>query len=127
MPLVRIDLVTGRPAGHRRQLGDLVYQAMVDILKAPQDDKFQILTEHPPSDLNFAKSYLGIEHGDEPVLIQITLNQGRSVEQKKAFYQRVAEDLHSQLDVRREDVIINLVEAAKENWSFGSGLAPYAQ
>ena len=60
------------------------------------------------------------------VLIQITLNQGRTVEQKKAFYKRVADDLHARLGLRREDVIINLAEVAKENWSFGSGEARHA-
>jgi len=61
------------------------------------------------------------------VFIQITLNAGRSVELKKAFYKRIADDLHAQLGVRTEDVFINLIEVAKENWSFGNGVAQYAQ
>ncbi len=126
MPLVRIDLTSGKPADYRKNLGDLVYRVMADVFKVPEDDKFQVLTEHPPGDLNVAKSYLGITHSDDVVLIQITLNQGRTVEQKSAFYRRLADDLHSQLGLRREDVIINLVEVLKENWSFGNGLAPYA-
>ena len=60
------------------------------------------------------------------MLIQITLNQGRTIEMKKAFYKRVADDLHQKLDIRREDVFINLVEVKKENWSFGNGIAQYA-
>ncbi len=32
----------------------------------------------------------------------------------------------AQLGLPREDVIISLVEVAKENWSFGNGEAPYA-
>lgn len=85
-----------------------------------------MLTEHPLGDLNVAKSYLGIEHTSDAVLIQITLNLGRSTEQKRTFYRRIADDLHAQLGLRREDVIINLVETGKENWSFGNGEAPYA-
>lgn len=126
MPLVRINLNPGKPAQYRQAMGDIVYRAMVDILKSPEDDKFQVLTEHPPGDLNIAKSYLGIEYSSDVILIQITLNLGRSTEQKRAFYRRVADDLHAQLGLRREDVIINLVETGKENWSFGNGEAPYA-
>jgi phenylpyruvate tautomerase PptA (4-oxalocrotonate tautomerase family) len=37
----------------------------------------------------------------------------------------VADGLHEALKVRREDVFINLVEVAKENWSFGNGEAQY--
>lgn len=126
MPLVRIDLNAGKPAQYRQTMGDIVYRAMVDVLKAPEDDKFQVLTEHPPGDLNVAKSYLGIKHTGDTTLIQITLNLGRSIEQKREFYRRIADDLHAQLGLRREDVIINLVETGKENWSFGNGEAPYA-
>lgn len=126
MPLVRIDLNAGKPAQYRQAIGDIVYRAMVDVLKSPADDKFQVLTEHPLGDLNVAKSYLGIEHTSDAVLIQITLNLGRSTEQKRTFYRRIADDLHAQLGLRREDVIINLVETGKENWSFGNGEAPYA-
>jgi 4-oxalocrotonate tautomerase len=50
---------------------------------------------------------------------------GRSVEQKKAFYKRIVDDIHAQLKARPDDVVINLVEVAKENWSFGCGIAQY--
>jgi 4-oxalocrotonate tautomerase len=57
----------------------------------------------------------------------LTLNEGRTLDQKRAFYKAVADGLHQRLDVRREDVLINLVEVRKENWSFGNGEAQYAQ
>lgn len=39
----------------------------------------------------------------------------------------IAERLNKELGVRMEDVFINLVEVKKENWSFGNGIAQYAQ
>jgi phenylpyruvate tautomerase PptA (4-oxalocrotonate tautomerase family) len=48
------------------------------------------------------------------------------VEQKRAFYRLIADDLHASLGLDRQDVFINLVEVAKENWSFGNGEAQYA-
>ena len=125
MPLVRIDLAKGKSAQFRKTLGDIVYKAMTDIINVPTDDKFQIITEHPPEELNYARSYLGIEHSAGIVLIQITLSVGRTVEAKQAFYKEIAEQLHAQLGIRKEDVFINLVETAKENWSFGNGIAQY--
>jgi phenylpyruvate tautomerase PptA (4-oxalocrotonate tautomerase family) len=59
------------------------------------------------------------------IFIQITLNEGRTLEMKQAFYQMLAERLHHDLGVRQEDVLINLVEVKKENWSFGNGMAQY--
>ncbi|EKS36884.1 tautomerase family protein [Afipia broomeae] len=126
MPLVRIDLAKGKSAEHRKAIGEIIYTAMIETINVPADDKFQVITEHAPEDLNFPKSYLGIEYSKDIVFIQVTLNGGRTVEMKKAFYKRIAADLHAQLNIRREDVFINLVEVAKENWSFGNGIAQYA-
>jgi 4-oxalocrotonate tautomerase len=126
MPFVRIDLIRGKSAQYRKTLGEIVYNAMVDLINVPKDDKFQVITEHAPEDLNFAESYLGNQYSQDIILIQITLNFGRTVELKKAFYKRIVDDLSAQLNVRPQDVVINLVEVAKENWSFGSGIAQYA-
>jgi len=126
MPLVRIDLIRGKSAEYRKTVGEIVYNAMRDLINVPKDDKFQIITEHAPEDLNFAESYLGNTYSQDIIFIQITLNAGRSVEMKKAFYKRIADELNAQLMVRRDDVWINLVEVAKENWSFGGGIAQYA-
>jgi len=125
MPLVRIDLAKGTSAQFRRTLCDIIYKAMIDIINVPTDDKFQIITEHPPEELNYAPSYLGIEHSPGLVLIQVTMSVGRTVQAKQAFYKEIAEQLHAQLGIRKEDVFINLVETAKENWSFGNGIAQY--
>jgi phenylpyruvate tautomerase PptA (4-oxalocrotonate tautomerase family) len=71
-------------------------------------------------------TYLGIERSPDCIVIQVTLNDGRSVEQKRAFYKAVADGLHQRLNLHREDVFINLVEVRKENWSFGNGEAQSA-
>ena len=126
MPFVRIDLIRGKSPDYRKTLGDIVYKAMIDVINIPEDDKFQVITEHAPEELNVAESYLGNRYSPDIVFIQITLNAGRTVELKKAFYKRVADDLQAQLGVRPEDVVINLIEVAKENWSFGGGIAQYA-
>ena len=126
MPLVRIDLIRGKPAAFRKRIGEIIYTAMRDVINVPENDKFQVITQHDAEELNVADSYLGNRYSADIILIQITLNAGRTVEMKKAFFKRIADDLHDQLNVRREDVVINLVEVAKENWSFGGGIAQYA-
>jgi phenylpyruvate tautomerase PptA (4-oxalocrotonate tautomerase family) len=127
MPLVRIDLIRGKSVQFRKTLGEIIYQAMREVIDVPANDKFQIITEHAAEDLNIADNYLGNAYSNDIMIIQITLNAGRTVEMKKAFFKRIADDIHAQLNVRRDDVVINLVECAKENWSFGGGVAQYAQ
>ena len=126
MPLVRISLLRGKPEGFGRKVGGVVYRAMRETLNVPDKDNFQLLSEHGPESLVYDPHYLDIERSDGFIAIQITLNEGRSIEMKKAFYRRVAEDLRRELDVRPQDVFINLVEVKKENWSFGNGIAQYA-
>jgi len=126
MPLVRIDLLKGKPPAYREQVGQIVYGAMVDALGVPKNDRFQVITEHDATGLQFDRTYLGIQRSDSCIFLQITLNAGRTLEAKQRFYKAVADGLHEGLQVRREDVLINLVEVQKENWSFGNGEAQYA-
>ena len=124
MPLVRIDLPQSIDADRAQKIGETIHKAMTDLINVPKDDKFQVITRHPPEGRNVTSEYLGIHYSNNVALIQITLNQGRTVELKKAFYQRVANDL-AELGLRKQDVVINLVEVPKENWSFGNGEMQY--
>jgi len=125
MPLARIDLRKGKDAAYRREIGRVVYDAMIGV-GVPQKDRFQVVHEHDADDFFFDAEYLGIHRSDDLVIIQITWNEGRTVEQKKALYKAIAEGLHAAVGLRLEDVFINLVEVKKENWSFGNGVAQYA-
>jgi phenylpyruvate tautomerase PptA (4-oxalocrotonate tautomerase family) len=126
MPLQRIAIVSGKDFAYRQAVLDGVHRALVETLDVPEDDRFQILTEHPAGYLVCAPHYLGIDHGRAPVFVQVTLNRGRTLAKKKAFYARVAAVLHETAKVPRADVIVNLVEVEKEDWSFGDGVAQYA-
>lgn len=96
------------------------------MLECSEDDRFQVITEHSKHGLQFDRNYLGICRSDDYIFLQVTLNTGRTTEMKQRFYRAVADGLHQQLKLRREDVLISLVEVAKENWSFGNGEAQYA-
>jgi 4-oxalocrotonate tautomerase len=126
MPLARIDLHEGRSTEFRHRLGDIVYESMLDTLAAPKDDRFQIITQHALGDVIADPTYLGIARTQDCIIIQLFLLSGRTVDQKRRFYGKVADELERVLGVRREDVFIGLVEVSRENWSFGNGLAQYA-
>ena len=125
MPFVRVDLVRGKSAQYRKAVGEIIYRAMMDIINVPLNDKFQVITEHHAEEINISEEYLGNRYSEDIILIQITLTQGRSIDLKKAFFKRIVDDLEKELGVRRDDVVINLVEVSKENWSFGGGVAQY--
>ncbi|MBV8855203.1 MAG: tautomerase family protein [Sinobacteraceae bacterium] len=126
MPLARIDIPAGKSPDYRRTVGEIVYEAMLATLNVPHNDRFQVIAEHPNTSLIIDPGYLDIERSRDAIIIQVTLNEGRSVELKKNFYKAVVDALHERCGMRREDVVINLVEVKKENWSFGNGIAQYA-
>jgi phenylpyruvate tautomerase PptA (4-oxalocrotonate tautomerase family) len=125
MPLVRITFAQGSSAAVQRAVADGVHRALVETANVPADDRFQVLEEVPADSLIFSPSYLGIERRGPVVFVQVFLNQGRTVAVKQALYARIAAELSSGAGLRKEDVLVNLVEVSKENWSFGNGLMSY--
>jgi 4-oxalocrotonate tautomerase len=127
MPLVRISLMQGKSPAYRAAIGSAVHRAMEESINVPPLDHFQVITEHRPGDIVYDPDYLDIKRSDDVVFVQITLNAGRTIEMKRMLYRRITELLSADPGIRPQDVLINLVEVAKENWSFGNGVASYAQ
>src|SRR5712671_7354909 len=115
MPLVRVALRKGKSDDYKRAIGDGVYRAMREAFNVPEEDRFVVVSEHSESEFQFSKTYLDIARSDDLVIIQITANNTRTVEQKKALFERVAELLAEDPGIRPEDVFINLVEVPREN------------
>jgi phenylpyruvate tautomerase PptA (4-oxalocrotonate tautomerase family) len=126
MPLVRVSLRRGKSDDYKRAIGDGVYQALRETFTVPEEDRFVTVSEHSESEFQFSKTYMDIARTDDLVILQITVSNTRTVEQKKALFARIVELLAQKPGLRKEDVFINLLEVAKENWSFGNGVAQYA-
>ena len=126
MPLVRVSLRKGKSDDYKKAIGDGVYKAMREAFNVPEEDRFVVVSEHSESEFQFSKTYLDIARSDDLVIIQITANNTRTVEQKKALFAEIAELLSINPGLRKEDVFVSLVDVPKENWSFGNGIAQYA-
>ena len=126
MPLVHISLRAGKPEAYRQAIFDGLYRAMRETFNVPEDDQFMTIREHDASNFRYGASYAGITRTDELLLIQISAMNTRTVEQKKALFRRIVKLLGESPGIRPEDVFVNLIEGAKENWSLGNGLAQYA-
>lgn len=126
MPLTHIALRAGKSPAYRQAICESLHRAMHETFNVPDDNQFLTITEHDDVNFLYSPSYLGIERSDDVVFIQITANNTRTVEQKTLLYQRIAKLLGENPGIRPQDVFVNLVEVAKENWSLGNGLAQYA-
>src|SRR5678815_3538722 len=115
MPLVRISLIAGKPDEQKRKIADAAHRALVETISIPAQDRFQIINEYAKTDLIYDPSYLNINRTDDVVIIQITMSVGRTLDVRKSLFKRLADLLHEEAGIRREDVFVNLVETAKEN------------
>jgi phenylpyruvate tautomerase PptA (4-oxalocrotonate tautomerase family) len=115
MPLVRIDLATGRTPEAVRGIADAIHQAIVDVYGIPVRDRFQVITEH---------AGLGFERTEGVIVIQVFTQRGRTDEAKAALY-RAIHDALAAIGVASEDVFIGYVENGPQDWSFGFGRAQY--
>jgi len=127
MPLARIDISKDAPPERIKIVSEAVYRAMTELANVPPNDKFQVVTRHAADEIVYPEEgYLGLKYTRDLILIQVTWVAGRSTDVKKKFYKQVAEEIHARAGVRKEDVWINLVDTAREDWSFGNGEMQYA-
>lgn len=126
MPLVHISLRSGKPESYRQAIFDSLYAAMREALDVALDNQFMTITEHEAANFRTSASCYGVARSDDVVYIQITVFNTRTTEQKKALFRRIAERLGESPGIRPENVFVNILEAAKENWSVGHGLAQFA-
>jgi len=126
MPLVRIDLQTGRTPAELRRIADVVQEVMLDVFAAPPRDRYQIITEHPIGHIIAEDTGLGIERSESVLVVQI-FQQGRSVEQKKAAYAQLAARLDAECGLRPEDLIVSVTGNERADWSFGLGRAQFLE
>lgn len=125
MPLVKIHLRRGKTPEYRRSVADAIHEALVSQANVPADDRFQIIFEHDDDAIIAHPTYANANRSNDLIIIEITLNAGRTLEIKKNLYADIAARLGAAADVRPDDVLINLVEVTKENWSFAKGIATY--
>lgn len=126
MPLVRIDLPASTSAIEAAAVSRAVHQSLVDVFNVPEDDLFHVVARRPPGEMVCSPSYLGVDHSDKVVFVQASVSPGRTVGQKEALFARIAADIARETGFSAADVIINLVETVRDNWSFGNGIAHYA-
>ncbi len=120
MPLTRVSLVKGKPPEYRQAILDGLYQAMREAFDVPEDDRFMLIEEYDKSNFFYDENYLRIARDDDLVIVQITVNNTRGPDKKKALFARIAENLTKNLGIRPVNIFVNFLEVPKENWSFVS-------
>jgi Tautomerase enzyme len=123
MPLVRIDAHSSHDDATLTALGDAVHQALIETIDIPKDDLFQVLNRG--GQVRYDPGYLGITRDDGVVFIGVTMRAGRTYEQKKSLYARIAKLAWERAGIESRNLLITLTENHEADWSFGEGVAQY--
>lgn len=126
MPFTRISLLAGKSPAYLASVSDSLDRALVGCFEVPENDRFVAIHQHQPGELIFDRTYRGGPRSDDYIVFHITTGRMRSAETKARFYQRLVENLAQAPGVRPEDVMVILVNATFEDWSFASGIAASA-
>lgn len=124
MPIIKIDMIKGRTKEQIKAILDVSYEVMLDAFEAPEGDRYQIVTQHEDYEMAILDTGLGVERTDD-VLVFTLVSRPRTKDQKTKFYRNLVLRLHEELNIRKEDVMISLVENTDENWSFFNGEAQF--
>jgi phenylpyruvate tautomerase PptA (4-oxalocrotonate tautomerase family) len=127
MPFVNISLIKGKSRDHIRAIADGVHEALVESFKVPADDRFQVIHQHERDDFIYDATYFDVQRSDDLVYIAIAASDWRDLPTKKAFFKTLKDKLVASPGLRPDDVFIVLLPNKREDWSFGHGLASYAQ
>ena len=124
MPLAKIYVLEGQYDERRlSKVSAAVQDALISILKIPEDDFFQIIHELPRNRFLHTPSFLGMNYSDDFILLEIAFISGRPKETRLALLKELNERIASGAGISPDDVMIQLSESPRENFSFGRGLA----
>ncbi|PTI78224.1 tautomerase family protein [Staphylococcus succinus] len=124
MPLIKIDMIKGREESEIKEILDISYRVMLETFGAPEGDRYQIVNQHEDYEMQILDTGLGVER-TENVLVFTIVTRPRTQSEKTNFYQKLADTLHEHTDIRKEDIMISLVENTDEDWSFFNGKAQF--
>ncbi|MGO2869457.1 MAG: tautomerase family protein, partial [Staphylococcus equorum] len=115
MPLIKLDMIKGREKEEIKSILDITYNVMLDAFQAPKGDKYLIVNQHEDYEMEILDTGLGIERTDDVIVFTI-VSRPRTKEQKTTFYKNLVNTLHDKVGIRKEDIMISLVENTDENW-----------
>jgi phenylpyruvate tautomerase PptA (4-oxalocrotonate tautomerase family) len=127
MPVAKIHVLEGRYDEQRlTSVSRAIQDALIEVLKIPPDDFFQIIHEFPRSRFLHTSSFLGMSYSDDFMLLELTFISGRPKEARLALLKELNARIVAGAGISPDDLLIQLSEGPGENFSFGRGLAQRA-
>ena len=118
MPLVKIEMLNGKPKEYKKAVFDSVHKALVDAFKIPDTDRMQKIIEYDKENFEVNPNM-----SENAMMIEITAFSGRSYEAKKKLYELIVTNLEKSPGINPMDVLIVVKESSSGNWGIRGGKA----
>ena len=127
MPFAKIHVLESRYDQQRLSaLSRAIQEALMAVLRVPEDDLFQVVHELPRGRFLHTPSFIGMNYSDDLMFLEVAFIAGRPRETRLALLRELNARIVTATGVSPDDVLIQLVESPGENISFGDGLAQRA-
>ena len=113
MPFVKIEIIKGKSSKYKKELLQVVHDALVLALEIEDDDRLQRLYELDAVNFERRKAKT-----DKFTLIELNLFPGRSKEVKRNVIKEITRLLGERLEIQASDVFIIIHEPPLDNWGF---------
>jgi phenylpyruvate tautomerase PptA (4-oxalocrotonate tautomerase family) len=115
MPIVHVHLKKGTSPEYRGSIAAAIKDALLGVLELPDDDYNQITFEHEPENMIYDPNFFGLPRSEKMIFVSMSFNQ-RSPQLKQKLFETVANNIVGAVGIGIEDVMMNIVEIARENW-----------
>src|ERR1700682_6185331 len=107
MPFVKVYLRQGKSSEYLLSVSDAIHEALVSTANVPVDDRFHVLHQLDDDALVAHPTYGGVNRSHDLIIVEITLNAGRTVEIKKNLYASLAARLQASVALRPDDLVVS--------------------
>jgi len=122
MPLARLSVPADLAPAKIRALADAAHEGLVETCGVPPNERFQIVSTYPPDMMFIDPTFPDLARTPDASIIEILFLEGRTVDQKRNLFRRIADRAVS-AGFSGDDIMIALTENAPVDWSLGRGLA----
>jgi 4-oxalocrotonate tautomerase len=115
MPFIHVSMRKGTTEEYRRNIFGAIREGMVESMRIPADDYFGLIHELDDANFFYDANYCGRPRSDKFLFVHFFWN-ARAAVTKQIIFETIADKLVEKAGVRRDDIIMNIVEPAPENW-----------
>lgn len=114
MPIVRIDIQSGKSTAHKRAVLRGVRSAITNALGVADERVMQRIIETPADDIDITD-----ERSDALTIVEIAMMPGRGPDLKSRLYEQIVANLSADPGIHAKDIMVLVNDPSAECFALG--------